>query len=155
MVGEDEVRGAVYVDSGGWIALLGRRDRNHREAKALFREARRRRRELFTSNLVLAEVHRFILFRAGIAPAVTALERIGRAERLSVEFVTRVIHDAAIAWLRRFTDQPFTYTDATSFAVMQSCGSRQAITFDRHFEIAGFERWRPEAARVARPKPDG
>ncbi|MGH7821299.1 MAG: type II toxin-antitoxin system VapC family toxin, partial [Candidatus Binatia bacterium] len=138
----------MYVDSGGWIALFSRRDANHREAKALFHEAARRRHELFTSNLVLAEVHRFILFRAGIAPAVAALERIGRAERLSVEFVTRAVHDAAIAWLRRFADQPFTYTNATGFAVMRSRGSRQAITFDRHFEVAGFERWRPAAAGI-------
>jgi uncharacterized protein len=137
------MRGAVFVDSGGWIALLGRRDANHREAKDLFREARRRRRELFTSNLVLAEVHRFLLFRAGVAPAAAALERIGRADHLAIEFVTRTVHDAAIGWLHRFGDQAFSYTDAASFAVMHDRGSREAITFDRHFEIAGFVRWRP------------
>lgn len=132
----------MFVDSGGWIALLSRRDGHHQEARTLFRKAEAGRRRLCTSNLVLAEVHRFLLFRAGIAPAAAALERIGRVETLAIEFVTRPTHDAAIEWLGRFADQPFTYTDATSFAVMESHGCRQAITFDRHFEVAGFARWR-------------
>jgi predicted nucleic acid-binding protein len=132
----------VYVDSGGWIALLSRRDRHHSEAAKLFREVARRRTALVTSNLVLAEVHRLLLFRAGIAAAFAAVERITALDRLSFEFVARTHHDAAMEWIRRFADQSVTYTDATSFAIMAARRDRQVIGFDRHFEIAGFECWR-------------
>jgi uncharacterized protein len=57
--------------------------------------------------------------------------------------VTEAHHEAALGWLRRFPDQRFTYTDATSFAVMERRSCRQVIGFDRHFEIAGFSRWQP------------
>ena len=135
------MRAPVYVDSGGWIALLSRRDAHHPEAAEVFRESVRRRAALLTSNLVIAEVHRLLLFRGGISAALAAVERITALERVSVEFVTRAHHDDAVEWLRRFADQPFTYTDATSFAVMTGRRCRQVIGFDRHFQTAGFERW--------------
>ena len=137
------MRAAVYVDSGGWIALLSRRDRHHQEASKLFRAAVKQRVGLITSDLVLAEVHRQLLFRAGIGAALGALNRIARVKEVSVEFVTRADHDSALEWLRRFGDQPFTYADVTSFAVMESRGARQVIGFDHHFQVAGFEQWRP------------
>jgi predicted nucleic acid-binding protein len=140
------VAALAYVDSGGWIALLSRRDRHHAEATRVFRAVVRRHTALVTSNLVLAEVHRLLLFRAGIQAALAAVERITRIDRLSVEFVTAAHHAAALEWIRRFADQPFTYADATSFAVMAGRRCRHVIGFDRHFQIAGFERWLPGSA---------
>lgn len=134
---------AVFVDSGGWLALLSHRDGHHGDAERLFRAALALRVSLVTSNLVLAEVHRLLLFRAGIAAAYRAVERTSRLERLSLEFVTEAHHEAALGWLRRFPDQGFTYTDATSFAVMESRDCRRVIGFDRHFQIAGFDPWQP------------
>jgi len=134
----------VYIDSGAWIALLSRRDRWHREADRLFRYGIKQRLALWTSNLVLAEVHRRVLHRVGIEAAYRALERISRSEHVSVDFATLEHHQKAMEWLRRFADQDFTYTDATSFAVMESRGCQRVIGFDRHFQIAGFERWQSE-----------
>ena len=136
------MRAGIYIDSGGWIAFLSRRDRHHREASQLFRRVVKQKTGLLTSNLVLAEVHRQILFRAGVAPALGALERMTKVARVSVEFVTRADHESALEWLGHFRDQPFTYTDATSFAIMKRRGVRLVIGFDHHFEVAGFERWR-------------
>jgi len=135
---------AVFVDSGAWLALFSRRDGLHREADRLFRKAVTLRIALITSNLVVAELHRLLLFRAGIAAAYRVVDRMHRLERLSLEFVTKTHHEVALEWLRRFRDQRFTYTDATSFAVMEIRGCRGVIGFDHHFEIAGFERWQPE-----------
>lgn len=133
----------VYVDSGGWIGLFSRRDERHRTAENLFRKVVKQDVALLTSNLVVAEVHRHLLFRTGIQPARAVLDRICGLQRLSIEFVTQAHHEAAMDWLRRFGDQAFTYADATSFAVMEARGIRQVIGFDHHFQIAGFERWQP------------
>jgi uncharacterized protein len=43
-------------------------------------------------------------------------------------------------WLRRFQDQPFSFTDAVSFAVMEQRGIREALALDHHFTVAGFDR---------------
>ena len=134
---------ALFVDSGAWLALFSHRDGYHREADRLFREAVALRTALITSNLVVAELHRLLLFRAGTTAAYRVVDRMSRLERLSLEFVTKPHHEAALDWLRRFPDQRFTYTDATSFAVMEGRGCRRVIGFDHHFQIAGFERWQP------------
>ena len=137
------VRAPILVDSGGWIAQISRRDQYHRQAAALFRRAVEERMPLVTTNLVVAEVHRQLLHRAGILAARRALELIEAGRLLSLEFVTVGHHRVACDWLRRLGDQALTYTDATSFAVMAARRCRFVLGFDHHFEIAGFELWRP------------
>jgi hypothetical protein len=134
-------RNRVFVDSGAWIALLSARDGHHREAEAMFRAAIAQRRELLTSNLIVAEVHRFILFHAGIEAAAVALARIDASALVRLQFATLAHHGAARAWLERFDDQKFSYTDAVSFAMMETSGSRVAMSFDHDFVVAGFQLW--------------
>lgn len=132
---------SVLVDSGAWIALLSARDQHHLEAEELFERAAREGVPLLTTNLILAEVHRFVLFRAGIRAASTALGHIESSALVQIEFATAGHHRAALEWLGRFADQRFTYTDAVSFAVMRSARCRAVLGFDRDFAIAGFSFW--------------
>lgn len=131
----------VLVDSGAWIALLSARDQHHGEADGLFRRAIRERVALVTTNLVLAEVHRLLLFRAGIGAAATALDRIEASERVSIVFPTARHHVAARAWIARLGNQRITYTDAVSFAVMEAAPCGAVLGFDHDFVVAGFRFW--------------
>jgi predicted nucleic acid-binding protein len=133
----------VFVDSGGWIAFFSGRDRHHVEADSLVRTASRGVVSLFTTNLVLAEVHRFVLFRQGIGAARTVLERIDASTLIRLDFVGDAEHRAATAWLAKLDDQSISYTDAVSFAAMDARGCRCALSFDSDFSTAGFELWRP------------
>ena len=142
MRGADEPR-RLFVDSGSWIALRSRRDQHHAEADRLFREAIGRRIPLLTSNLVLAEVHRLTLFRAGVQPAWRALERIDASPSVTVHFALPEHHAAARRWLERLAPHPVTYADAISFVLMERLHCRHAIAFDRDFIVAGFDLWRP------------
>ena len=49
---------------------------------------------LVTSNLVIAELHRLTLFRAGHEPALRALARIDASPSVHVHFVTSADHIA-------------------------------------------------------------
>ena len=133
----------LFVDSGAWIALRSRRDQHHAEADRLFREALRRRIPLATTDLVLAELHRLTLFRAGVLPALRALDRIDQSPSVTVHFAAAEHHAAARRWLERLAPHPITYTDAVSFAVMEGLRRRHALAFDHDFTAADFELWRP------------
>ena len=133
----------LFVDSGAWIALRSRRDQHHAEADRLFREALRRGIPLATTDLVLAELHRLTLFRAGVLPALRALDRIDQSPSVTVHFAAAEHHAAARRWLERLAPHPITYTDAVSFAVMEGLRCRHALAFDHDFTAAGFELWRP------------
>jgi len=137
-----EPAASLFVDSGAWIALASARDRHHAEADSLFRIAATLRLPLLTADRVVAEVHRFLLHRAGTAVAARALDRLESSPRLAVEFVRPEHHRAAREWLARLRDHPVSYTDAVSFAVMTARRCRTALSFDRHFQTAGFDLWR-------------
>jgi predicted nucleic acid-binding protein len=97
---------------------------------------------LVTTNLVLAEVHRLLLFRAGIRAAATALARIEASAAVRIVFATAAHHATAHGWLARLHDQRITYTDAVSFAVMEAMPCVAVLGFDRDFTVAGFRFWR-------------
>ena len=131
----------AFVDSGAWIALASADDAHHEAADAVFREAARFRTELVTTNLVLAEVHRFLLFRAGIRAAARTLDRVEASRMVVIEYATARHHAAALAWLRKLDDQVVTYTDAVSFAVVEATRCQAVIGFDHDFVVAGFRLW--------------
>ncbi len=137
--------GRLLVDSGAWIALRSQRDQHHAEADRLFRTALERRIRLLTTNLILAEVHRLTLFRAGVQATVRALDRIDASRSVTIHFATAEDHAAARRWLERLAPHPVTYTDAVSFAVMEAAGCRHVLGFDQDFAAAGFTLWRGSA----------
>ena len=100
-----------------------------------------RRIRLVTTNLILAECHRLLLYRAGNRVAAALLDRIDVSPLVTVAFVTADYHRAARRWLARLADQRITYTDAVSFAVMDALRCRTAMGFDRDFVVAGFRLW--------------
>jgi predicted nucleic acid-binding protein len=128
----------VLVDSGVWIALASAGDQHHAAADAAMHAAVGTRTTLLTTSLILAEVHRFLLFHAGIRPAALMLERIDASPSVTVVFPDAGHDAAARRWLARFADQRITYTDAVSFAVMQSHRCAAALSFDHDFVVAGF-----------------
>jgi predicted nucleic acid-binding protein len=97
---------------------------------------------LVTTNLILAEVHRLALVRMGIRPAATMLDRIEASRLVSLVHATVEHHRIARRWLAKLSDQPISYVDAVSFAVMEAARCPVVMTFDRHFEMAGFRVWR-------------
>jgi predicted nucleic acid-binding protein len=138
-------RERVLVDSGAWIALVRLGDQHHSEADGLFRRAEALRIPLVTTNLIIAEVHRFILFHVGIRAAALLLDRIDASRLLTVEFATAAHHASARRWIAKLSDQVISYTDAVSFAVMEAARCTAAMSFDRDFVTAGFQLWRPDA----------
>lgn len=130
--------GRLFVDSSGWIALVSPRDQHHAEADTVFRQAIARRVPLLTTNLVLAEIHRFFLFRAGALPARRVLERVEASAHVTIEFASPAHHRAALIWLDRLGERRISYTDALSFAVMEAAGCTTVIGFDADFRQAGF-----------------
>jgi predicted nucleic acid-binding protein len=77
--------------------LFSARDQHHAEGEAMFRAAAARRARLLTTNLILAEVHRFLLFLAGIQPDAHAFGRSEGSQVVAIEFATDTHHQRARA----------------------------------------------------------
>lgn len=124
----------LFVDTSAWYALLDRKDRNHAAAARFVQESRV---PLVTSTYVLDEIATLTLRRLGHTLAV----RVGR--QIWTEEIARLVHvtpaDEALAWsiFTRHPDKGLSFTDCTSFAIMQRLGMDTAFAFDAHFEQYG------------------
>ena len=128
----------MFVDSGAWIAFFSADDAHHAEADAQFRRLVRDRTRIITTNLVVAEVQRFLLFRAGIRAARTAILKLEASPTVELAFATAEHHRAAHGWLAKLDDQAISYTDAVSFSVMEAASLADVVCFDHDFVVAGF-----------------
>lgn len=131
----------MLVDTGAWLAVFHPRDQYHAPAAAELRRLRSERARLVVTDLILAELHLHLVRGLGPRRAADHLETLIADPLVEEVFTDRELQTAAIAdWLGRFSDQPFTLTDAVSFATMRARRISPAFTFDHHFTIAGFER---------------
>ena len=125
----------IFVDSSFWLGQAMRRDGRHGEAVKLARV--HSTSVLVTSNLVVGETWTFLRRRAGHLVAMAWHDRATVVAR-RIERVEEALEAEAWAWLRVHDERPYSFVDATSFAVMRRLGIREALAFDGDFAAAGF-----------------
>ena len=129
-----------FADTSFWVALILRRDRHHDSARALWEH---REDPLLVTNHVLGEVWTFLRRRDGHVTAHQAQRLIARSDAVEVVHVAPDLEDEAWRWLDRRDERPYSFVDATSFAVMRRRGVAEALAFDGDFTAAGFVELRP------------
>ena len=128
----------VFVDTGGFVALLVADDASHARAQELFTQANAERWRLVTTNAVVFETYSVLLSRARDKrrAAMTFLDLVATGT-CRVERVRRTDEANAVSILRGHEDKTYSYCDALSFAVMDRLGNSEAMAFDQHFREHG------------------
>jgi predicted nucleic acid-binding protein len=96
-----------------------------------------------TSSAVAGETWTFLRSRSGHAGAMAWLDRVRAAENTRLERIDAGLEDEAWDWLRAHDERPYSFVDATSFALMRKLRVREALAFDGDFAAAGFVELRP------------
>jgi predicted nucleic acid-binding protein len=125
----------LFVDTSAWLAYVDRADPHHRSmAEALRTFAGR----LVTTNFVFDETVTFCVRRLGHATALLVGDLLRDPD--VVDLVRVEVPDEDNAWklLQQRDDKAYSFTDCTSFAVMQRMGLRRAATLDGDFATEGF-----------------
>ena len=125
----------VLADTSAIYALIDRDDSYHTKATSLLRSFPRRGLTPFLSNFIVAECHALLLSRLGMHTAREWLVK----QAWPVEPVAPNDEERAKEIISRYTDKGFSYTDATSFAVMERLGIREAFAYDPHFQQYGLK----------------
>ena len=130
----------VFVDTGWFKGLIDRGDQYHLPAKNIYREFRRAKQALITTNFVVAETFTLVHKDCGLYWAKKLDEMLKNLKsNLEIERVTTVDEGGVWKWFW-YDWRELSYTDCTSFGVMERLGLKKVATFDEHFELAGFER---------------
>jgi predicted nucleic acid-binding protein len=128
----------VFVDTGGFFALLVAEDDNHHRALELFDQAARERWRLVTTNAVVTETYALLLVRTRERrlKAIAFLDSFATSG-VRVERVRARDEGQAHALVRAHADKAYSLCDAYSFVVMNRLRVTHAIAFDRHFREFG------------------
>jgi len=123
----------IFVDTGAWIALMNRKDENHDDAVAIYRNLKQRREQLFTTDHVINEIVTYL--RSRRSQAFQFLDIIGCAEKTSVLTVPTVSSPIFEEAKRLFREHNgiFTFTECTSLAFCRRHEILEVFAYNQNF----------------------
>jgi predicted nucleic acid-binding protein len=126
----------LFIDTWGWLALADAKDPAHQRAVHI-RRSHAGQGSLVTTDYILDETITRLFSRCPFSPAHIFCEGIFEARTLgmlTLEVVTPDRFERAWKLRMRYRDKPhISFTDLTSFVVMQELGIREVLTADSHF----------------------
>jgi uncharacterized protein len=130
---------AVFADTSYWLALLISKDDLHRKARVLSESLRNAR--IITSEMVLAELLNDCSQRGAALrrTAVLMIRDLQRKVEILIVPQTSIQFQEALALYGQRDDKRWSLTDCASFQIMRRDRVTQALTYDHHFEQAGFQ----------------
>lgn len=127
---------AILVDTSAWFALLNKRDASHETLSRFFEQEKHYR--YITTNYIIDETITLVRTKLGHNVALEAARLFQRGELARVIQVTEEIQGRAFQLFEKYSDKGFSFTDCTSFAVMELFAIQKALSLDRDFRQAGF-----------------
>lgn len=128
----------VFADTSALYAAVDARDAHHSQAAPLIRQLAGARRMIVTSDYVVVETINLAVARRGRVVAGRLLELLDKTSGLRVEWIGAERFAASRAFFRKHADHTYSFTDCTSFVLMDELRIRDALTSDHHFVEAGF-----------------
>ncbi len=130
----------LFADTSFFYALAYKKDPHHQNAKKLLNSLEA---PLITSNYVFDELITILRYDFSHEAAVHYGQSILSSKFCSIARVSREDEEAAWDIFLKYSDQKFSFTDCTSFAVMKRLDLKEVACFDVHFDTAGFIRLPP------------
>jgi predicted nucleic acid-binding protein len=128
----------VFVDTGAFVALRNRSEREHEAAREALSALVAERAQLLTSNYVFAETYTALLVRASREEAIQWGRHFRAGEAIEVARVDEPVEEQAWSILESDADKRWSYVDVTSFALMERERITEAFAFDHHFAQRGL-----------------
>jgi hypothetical protein len=129
----------VFVDTSALYALVEKNDAHHRAARRVVEKLLHSGRKLVLTDYIIDETTTLANVRSGKRVAMRVLDLVEQSEGIRIEWVGSLRFEATTTFFRKHADHGYSFTDCTSFIVMNELELTQAMTTDKHFPQAGFE----------------
>jgi len=130
----------LFLDTGFILALEDADDQYHKKAKSFWATYCAHPQPLVTTSYVFDETVTLIAKRLDHRRALVVAHRLRSSASVNFVHIDETDFNAAWQWFERFQDKGFSFTDCVSFAVMKRLKVKTALTFDKHFSQAGFDK---------------
>lgn len=124
----------IFVDTSAWYALVDRSDLEHRAAKGFLGQLSR---PLLTTDFIVDETITLVRYKLGHELAAKIGKKLWGEEIAKLLFIDRGIEQRAWELFLRYKEHKFSFTDCTSFVVMEQLGLHEAFAFDSDLEAYG------------------
>lgn len=125
----------IFADTSGWYALVDASDPDHDRASDWFMQ---NRLPLITTDYIFDETLTLIRTSLGHGKAVKFAEKLLASRLAQLLSVTEDDKERAWAIFQRYDDKALSFTDCTSFAVMERLGIDTALSVDHDFRALGY-----------------
>jgi predicted nucleic acid-binding protein len=130
---------SIFVDTSAHFALANIKDIDHEDATKFLEQLLQEHVVLFVSNFIIAETYTLMLRKIGRDKAIDYIENLKKTAE--IERISMIDEKRAWEIILKYKDKDFSYTDATSFALMERLELSEAFAFDDHFEQYGLIRF--------------
>lgn len=127
----------IFLDTSYVIALVNERDQYHTQAQILSEQYEMA--DFLVTEAVLLEIGN-ALCRGFKQVSAEVIQYFLDAEEVEIIALTSELFLEGFALYQKYQDKEWSLVDCISFVVMQQQGTQKVLTFDRHFEQAGFQR---------------
>jgi len=132
------VKKPVFVDTAAWLALINKSDALHEKAKRIRNKLVRERGQFLLTDYIVVEIANALSRVPFRQTAVQIISLIQSSANTMVVRIDKEIFAEAWRLYSERLDKEWSFTDCTSFIVMNRMGLTDAFTSDHHFEQAGF-----------------
>lgn len=129
-----------FLDAGYIIALETADDQNHQAAFAHWKKLLKSLPSLITTSYVFDEIVTFFNNRNRHEKAVEVGNNLLQSETINLIQVDEELFIEGWEYFQNHQDKRYSLTDSISFVVMKQRGIETALSFDKHFAQAGFEK---------------
>jgi predicted nucleic acid-binding protein len=131
----------IFVDTSAWYAIADPSDNNHQSA-LIYRNQIAKKYHLVISNYILDELYTLLLIHVNYNRAIEMKRKLDILEKrkiLEVVWIDEKLSELAWQVFETFNqDKQWSFTDCTSYVIMQQLKIREAFTYDHHFSQMGF-----------------
>ena len=120
------------MDTSAFCALAIPKDQHNHKAKSVYKQIHKDKVLICTSDYVLDETYTLLKMRGSHTTAVKFMNQMDQCN-ITVLRVTEDIEDSAKTIFRKIDDKRLSYTDCTSFALINQSGIEAVFAFDEHF----------------------
>lgn len=128
---------SVFVDTSGFVAVQDTNDNNHPTAIEYWRQLAGEAVAIYTSNYIFDETYTVLLKRVGRAAAIDFGSAVLASNTIQMVYVNEALHELAWEIARKYAEKGFSFTDCTSFAIINDLAINQAFSYDSHFKQFG------------------
>ncbi|MDI6786680.1 MAG: PIN domain-containing protein [bacterium] len=131
----------VFIDTSAWVAINSKDDQYHNEDCLINQKLIIEGYRYITTNFVLDETYTFMRYEVSHKKAVEfghEVVKLEKSRKVEVVPVSKEIEKSAWEIFEWYDDKDFSFTDCTSFMIMEQLGVTEVFTFDHHFEQYKF-----------------